>query len=215
MDLPPPLLTSRMEEYSLLLPRLHLYLFPDNQSKMVNQRKHKIINCWFVDCSSLPDGVYGSLCSRNYFHCVNGVSYEKSCTEGLVYNAVMKQCDYKEKWVAIWIRLVIINLLEVWIVVFLIYCLFRCTNYSHSRHYHCRENDRFRYDVLWIVYWWFVNCRLFLSPWWIVFSRMHLSILSVFIRNGNYSEVPGWSCFRWLHQGMRLSTDVSNLCRIM
>ncbi|KAF8375713.1 hypothetical protein PRIPAC_82142, partial [Pristionchus pacificus] len=49
------------------------------------------------DCSSLPDGVYGSLCSRNYFHCVNGVSYEKSCTEGLVYNAVMKQCDYKEK----------------------------------------------------------------------------------------------------------------------
>lgn len=47
-----------------------------------------------VDCSSSPDGVYGTACANSFVYCSNGRAHTAYCPAGLVFNVRISQCDF-------------------------------------------------------------------------------------------------------------------------
>uniref|UniRef100_A0A915AGQ7 Chitin-binding type-2 domain-containing protein n=1 Tax=Parascaris univalens TaxID=6257 RepID=A0A915AGQ7_PARUN len=47
-----------------------------------------------VDCSTLPDGVYGSACATTFVRCSNSKAQLMQCPTGLVFNVTASRCDF-------------------------------------------------------------------------------------------------------------------------
>ncbi|KHN74319.1 Chondroitin proteoglycan 2 [Toxocara canis] len=50
-----------------------------------------------VDCSALPDGIYGRACENTFVLCTNGLSITRKCPQGLIYNPKSRRCEFPSR----------------------------------------------------------------------------------------------------------------------